>query len=59
MASVAARQIACNRVQGGVCDGSERQQPAKATFVKSARARLRVRLGVLQELLGERTELRW
>ena len=59
MASVAARQIACNRAKCGVCDGSERQQPAKATFVKSVRARLRVRLGVLQELLGEPTEYGW
>src|SRR5438309_6649209 len=49
----------CNRAKCGVSDGSERQQPAKATFVKSVRARLRVGLGVLQELLGEPTEYGW
>ena len=50
---VPAHCLACNRVQRGICDSSERQQPVKAHAVESVRSRLCVRLGILQEFFGE------
>ncbi len=53
---VPAHCLACNRVQRGICDGGERQQPLQAHAVERVRSRLCVRLGVLQEFLGEGAE---